>query len=67
MKKGLIVILITLISAGAIAQNKAKNKVSEPPIEFTVDSTLVLTMGNTIKTLYKVISGEKGAKKLETV
>ncbi len=63
MKKGLIVILITLISAGAIAQNKAKNKVSEPPIEFTVDSTLVLTMGNTIKTLYKVISGEKGARR----
>lgn len=63
MKKGLIVVLITLISTGAMAQNKEENKTAQPPIEFTVDSTLVLTLGKTIKTLYHVISGDKGAKR----
>ncbi|WP_282122248.1 hypothetical protein [Algibacter mikhailovii] len=63
MKKRLIIILFALITKGVIAQDE-KNKESAPaPIEFTVDSTSVLTLGKTIKTLYAVISGEKGAKR----
>jgi hypothetical protein len=61
MKKGLLFVLIALISIETYAQNKSKSNTSVPEIVFTIDSTAVLTMDNTIKTLYKVISGEKGA------
>lgn len=63
MKKVLLVVLLALISIGINAQNKTKKTISEPVIAFTIDSTVVLTMDNTIKTLYKVISGEKGAQR----
>ena len=63
MKKGLIVFIIALVSIGTHAQEKTKTKVAEEIVEFSVDSSLVLTMDNTIKSLYKSISGAKGAKR----
>lgn len=63
MKKSLLIILITLVSFSGHTQKKANKNTDEPAIIFTVDSTLVLTMDNTIKTLYSTISGKKGAKR----
>ena len=60
MQKSLLLILIVLVSITGRAQKKDN---PEPQIEFTIDSTVVLTMDKTIKTLYSSISGKKGAKR----
>lgn len=63
MKKGLIVILTASLYITGYAQTKTTSTAPKPVIEFTVDSTSVLTMDNIIKSLYTVISGEKGSKR----
>lgn len=68
MKKLLFLIILSVLSINLQAQDthKKKDKGEKPSkeaIEFTVDSTSVLTLDITIKTLYKVISGEKDEKR----
>lgn len=64
MKKGFAIIFIFLFALNAQAQNKSKNNtLEEETTEFTVDSTLTITLDSTIKTLYDVISGEKEYKR----
>ncbi|WP_136481356.1 hypothetical protein [Cognatitamlana onchidii] len=63
MKKVFFVVLLLLISFRVLAQNTSKKGTTQEPIEFEIDSTVVLTMDNIIKSLYTVISGEKGAKR----
>lgn len=58
MKKLVVLFLIIVVNFNIQAQKKSK-KDSKETIEFTVDSTSVLTLDSTLKTLYKVISGEK--------
>ena len=58
MKKLLILFLIGFISFSSHAQKKNK-QTNDQIIKFKIDSTSVLTLDSTIKTLYAVISGEK--------
>ena len=62
MKKFLVVLLVIAVSASIQAQQKNKKAIQEA-LEFKIDSTSVLTLDSTIKTLYAVISGEKGQKR----
>ncbi len=59
MKKVFTSLLISIITVNLNAQAEKENKA----IEFQIDSTRVLTLDNTIKTLYAVISGEKGVER----
>ncbi|OEK08109.1 hypothetical protein A8C32_01220 [Flavivirga aquatica] len=59
MKKLVSVLFICLITINLQAQKKSENTV----VEHKIDSTLVLNLDRTIKTLYAVISGEKGEKR----
>lgn len=43
--------------------SNAQEKLTEKPNEFVIDTTSVLSIDNTIKTLYSVISGEKGEQR----
>jgi hypothetical protein len=60
MKRTLLLLLIGFLSFNIQAQKKIKDK---KDIEFKIDSTSVLTLDSTIKTLYAVISGEKGEER----
>ena len=60
MKKLLVFLLISVLSVNIQAQEKS---IKENEVEFEIDSTSVLTLDTTIKTLYAVISGEKGVKR----
>lgn len=60
MKKFIIIILLCTLTASLNAQKKAHDSKNEG---FKIDSTTVLTIDKTIKTLYQVISGEKGQKR----
>ena len=60
MKKLLVFLLISVLSFNIQAQEKS---MKENEVEFEIDSTSVLTLDTTIKTLYAVISGEKGVKR----
>ena len=62
MKKFLVVLLVITVSTSIHAQYKNK-KANQDSIEFKIDSSSVLTLDSTIKTLYAVISGEKGQKR----
>ncbi len=62
MKKLLALLLVSVLSFNIQAQEKSK-KENEDVIEFKIDSTSVLTLDSTIKTLYAVISGEKGEER----
>jgi hypothetical protein len=62
MKKFFVAFLFFTFSANIQAQHKTKKENLET-IEFKIDSTSVLTLDSTIKTLYAVISGEKGQKR----
>jgi hypothetical protein len=62
MKKLLVALLFLTLSASIQAQHKNK-KESIEAIEFKIDSSSVLTLDSTIKTLYGVISGEKEKKR----
>lgn len=58
MKKGFATIFIFLFTLNSQAQdNSGEIK------KLVIDSTLTITLDSTIKTLYTVISGEKGAKR----
>lgn len=59
MKKVYIILLISIITINLNAQVKKQNKTKQ----FQIDSTCVLTIDSTIKTLYSVISGEKGVER----
>lgn len=63
MKTALSIILLFVISLPALSQEKPDDSKKEPEQKFVVDSTSVLTLDSTIKTLYNVISGEKGVKR----
>lgn len=68
MKKLLFLLIVSILSVNLQAQDKPKKKGKDAKsdketVEFTVDSTSVLTLDSTIKTLYAVISGEKGEKR----
>lgn len=58
MKKATLIVLICL---SAFNLNAQKKEVKEKNKVYRIDSTKVLTLDKTIKTLYNVISGEKGA------
>jgi len=62
MKKLLVLLLVVILSFNIQAQEKL-NQRNEETIELPIDSTSVLTIDSTIKTLYSVISGEKGEKR----
>ncbi|RED45943.1 hypothetical protein [Seonamhaeicola aphaedonensis] len=53
-----VLLLLSLISVQA--QKKSKD---DTPKVYAIDSTKVITLDKTIKTLYDVISGEKGKKR----
>ncbi|MEP3837588.1 MAG: hypothetical protein ABJM36_08070 [Algibacter sp.] len=68
MKKIFILVLVSVLSLNLQAQDKPKKhnkgeQSGKETVKFTVDSTSVLTLDSTIKTLYKVISGEKDQKR----
>ncbi|SFZ94551.1 hypothetical protein SAMN05428642_104244 [Flaviramulus basaltis] len=63
MKKILLTILICLVTITIKAQTESKNENIKAIIEHKVDSSLVLSLDSTIKTLYGVISGEKGVER----
>lgn len=62
MKNLILFVFICVLSLNTQAQIK-KKKNDEEKVEFTIDSTSVLTLDSTIKTLYNVISGEKKEKR----
>ena len=59
MQKLLTLLLICFITINLQAQEKSNKDNLKETIEFNIDSTLVLSLDSTIKTLYAVISGEK--------
>ena len=59
MKKILLIIFGTLCLSVS-AQKTSKETQDKETVEFTVDSTVVLSIDDTIKALYTAISGEKG-------
>jgi hypothetical protein len=59
MKKILATLFICLITITLQAQNDSKKET----VEHKIDSSLVLNLDSTIKTLYAVISGEKGVER----
>ncbi|MEC3907736.1 hypothetical protein VOI54_11955 [Tamlana sp. 2201CG12-4] len=63
MKKGLLIVFICLTAFSFQAQNNSDKTPSKEVIKSTVDSTLTVTLNSTIKTLYNVISAEKGVKR----
>ena len=62
MKNLILFVFICVLSLNTQAQKKEK-KNDEEKVEFTIDSTSVLTLDSTIKALYNVISGEKKEKR----
>lgn len=57
-------ILLTLITSLLLVVNlHGQDKTKEDAIEFTIDSSAVNTLNGTLKSLYAVISGEKGEKR----
>ncbi|WP_345274709.1 hypothetical protein [Flaviramulus aquimarinus] len=62
MKKLFAFLFISIFSFNVQAQDIPKAE-SKEVIEFKTDSTSVLTLDSTIKTLYAVISGEKGEER----
>ena len=63
MKKINIFILICFSIVSLNAQNKTENSKKNKEKEYVIDSTRVSTIDKTIKTLYQVISGEKGEER----
>lgn len=63
--KQLVLFLSFLICVNTIHAQKKDNdpKNAEKPVEFSIDSSRVLTLDKTIKTLYRSISGGKGEKR----
>ncbi|GAA4811629.1 hypothetical protein [Litoribaculum gwangyangense] len=59
MKPFLPLILFCLI----ILQTQAQNNPEKSKIKFQIDSSSVLTLDGTLKSLYNVISGEKGVER----
>jgi hypothetical protein len=56
--------LSTLLFVCILATNlNGQNNTDEEVLEFTIDSSAVLTLDNTLKSLYGVISGEKDEKR----
>lgn len=62
MKNLFSFLLIGMLCLNIQAQKKTKNEKKET-IEFKIDSSSVLTLNSTIKSLYNVISGEKGKER----
>ncbi|ULC58530.1 hypothetical protein MBM09_11430 [Flaviramulus sp. BrNp1-15] len=62
MKKILATLFLSLFTLLIHAQGDSED-IKEELIEHKVDSSLVLSLDSTIKTLYAVISGEKGVKR----
>ena len=63
MKRLIIPFFVCLIAINLQAQGDSTKKTKKEVIEQVIDSALVLTLDSTIKTLYGVISGEKGVKR----
>ncbi|WP_298238157.1 hypothetical protein [uncultured Algibacter sp.] len=59
MKKLLILLFVSSLATNLNGQNNTDEEV----VEFTIDSSAVLTLDSTLKNLYGVISGEKGEKR----
>ena len=57
--KYFLIILISLSALALKAQDKSEKKDKKEKQELVVDSTVVLSLDDTIKSLYNVISGEK--------
>ncbi len=60
MKKVIVLLLFGFTVTFVQAQKKSKKEGDSEKKEFVIDSTKVLTLDKTIKTLYEVISAEKG-------
>ncbi len=60
MKKSVFLGLLCFITISIQAQKASKKEGNSEKKEFVIDSSKVLTLDKTIKTLYKVISAEKG-------
>lgn len=63
MKLSFYGLLFSIISMSLNAQNKADSEIKKEVVAFKIDSTSVLTLDGTIKSLYNVISGEKGVER----
>ncbi|MGC6431583.1 MAG: hypothetical protein ACON5F_11120 [Jejuia sp.] len=63
MRQLLFLLLLCFTVTFAQAQNKSKKESNSEKKEFVIDSTKVLTLDKTIKTLYKVISAEKNEER----
>ena len=63
MKTIFISIFICLITLNIQAQDKASTNAKKEVAEHVIDSSKVLLLDSTIKTLYAVISGEKGVER----
>ena len=65
MKYLFLFIGMSLFTLNIQAQKKEDKTVetNQKPEEFTIDSSRVLTLDRTIRTFYRVISGEKGEKR----
>ncbi len=63
MKKIIITCFTCLLAINIQAQNDSKKNAKKEVTEHVIDSALVLTLDSTIKTLYSVISGEKGVER----
>ncbi|MEW4925551.1 hypothetical protein [Algibacter sp. 2305UL17-15] len=59
MKRILLILIIGIVSLPLNAQKRSNKNDDSDKKEFVVDSTRVLTLDKTIKTLYKVLSAEK--------
>lgn len=59
MKPYLLLVLFFLITINLQGQNNSEKE----KIEFLIDSSSVLTLDGTIKSLYSVISGDKGVER----
>ena len=62
MKKTLVTLFLSLITLNLQAQGYSEY-IKEELTEHKIDSSLVLSLDSTIKTLYAVISGEKGVER----
>ncbi len=63
MKKIYTLLLMSILTMNLNAQNDIKKTAKKETAGHQIDSSLVLTLDGTIKTLYNVISGEKGVKR----
>lgn len=63
MTKAILSFFMCILLCTLQAQNNSDNSVKKEVVEQSIDSSKVLLLDSTIKTLYSVISGEKGVER----